>query len=84
MSIRYRPHALVRMRERNIEERHVERVIASPTETVEVRFSRQASFGNVNGHRLLVIYQVSGSITEVITTFWINEEGLRKYGFTRI
>jgi len=72
------------MKERNIEERQVERVIASPTETVEVRFSRQACFGNVNGRRLLIIYQVSGTMTEVVTTFWINEEGLRKYGFTRI
>jgi len=72
------------MKEREIKQRQVEKVVASPAETVEVRFSRHASFGNVNGRRLLVIYQVNGSMAEVITAFWINEEGLRKYGFTRI
>jgi hypothetical protein len=72
------------MKERKIDQRQVERVLASPSETVEVRFSRQASFGNINGRRLLVIYQVDGSVAEVVTTFWIDEEGLRKYGFTRI
>lgn len=84
LSIRYCPHALIRMKERNIEKRHVERVIASPRETVEVRFSRLAFFGNINGRRLIVIYQVGETMTEVVTTFWINEEGLRKYGFARI
>jgi hypothetical protein len=84
LNIRYKPHALVRMKERRIEHRHVEYVLASPAETVDVRFSRQASFGNIYGRRLLVIYQVSASMIEVVTAFWINEEGLRKYGFTRI
>jgi len=72
------------MKERRIEHRHILQVLESPTETAEVRFSRKASFGNVNGRHLLVIYQISASLTEVITAFWIDEEGLRKYGFTRV
>jgi hypothetical protein len=72
------------MKERQIERSHVEQVLASSTETIEVRFSRRASFGNVNGRRLLVIYQINADEVEVITAFWINEDGLRKYGFTRV
>ena len=72
------------MKERQIQQSHIEQVLASPTETVEVRFSRRASFGNVNGRRLLVISQINADEVEVVTAFWINEDGLRKYGFTRI
>jgi len=72
------------MKERKIEPWQLEQVFSSPTETIEVRFSRQASFGNINGRPLLVIYEVTDSTAEVITALWISEEGLRKYGFTRI
>jgi len=72
------------MKERKIKQSQVEQVLASPSETMEVRFSRHASFANINGQPLLVIYQLNGSMAEVVTTFWINDEGLRKYGFTRI
>jgi hypothetical protein len=71
------------MKERQIEQSHIEQVLASPTETIEVRFSRQASFRNINGRRLRVIYQINAEV-EVVTAFWINEDGLRKYGFTRV
>jgi len=59
LNVRIKPHALVRMKERQIKHNHVEQVLASPTETIGVRFSRQASFGNVNGRRLLIIYQIN-------------------------
>jgi hypothetical protein len=72
------------MKERQVEQSHVDQVLASPTETIEVRFSRRASFGNVNGRRLLVIYEINADEVEVVTAFWINEDGLRKYGFTRV
>ena len=72
------------MKERRIERSHIEQVLASPTETIEVRFSRRGSFGNVNGRRLLVIYEISADEVEVVTAFWINEDGLKKYGFTRV
>jgi hypothetical protein len=72
------------MKERQIEQSQIEQVLASPTETIEVRFSRRASVGNVNGRRLLVIYQINVDEVEVVTAFWINEDGLRKYGFTRV
>jgi hypothetical protein len=84
LNIRFKPHALARIKERQIEQGDIEQVLTSPVETIEVRFSRRASFGNVNGRRLLVVYQISGDLIEVITALWINEEGLRRYGFTRI
>jgi len=79
-----KPHALIRMAERGITHENVERVLTSQLETVEVRFGRKATFGNVNGRDLLVVYQSRNGDIEVITTFWIDKDGLRKYGFTRI
>jgi hypothetical protein len=32
---------------------------------------------------LLVTYQIDADEVEVVTAYWINEDGLRKYGFTR-
>jgi len=52
--------------------------------TIEVRFGRKAAFGNLNGRDLLVVYQTRNGHIEVITTFWIDKDGLRKYGFSRI
>jgi len=72
------------MKERQIEQSHIQQVLASPTETIDVRFSRRATFGNVNGRRLPVIYEINAGEVEVVTAFWINEDGLRKYGFTRV
>jgi len=79
-----KPHALMRMAERGITRENVERVLASQVETIEVRFGRKAAFGNVNGRDLLVVYQTRNRDNEVITTFWIDKDGLRKYGFSRI
>jgi len=79
-----KPHALIRMAERGITRENVERVLASQVETIEVRFGRKAAFGNVNGRDLLVVYQARNGDIEVITTFWIDKDGLRKYGFTGI
>jgi len=79
-----KPHALMRMAERRITRENVERVLASRVETIEVRFGRKAAFGNVNGRDLLVVYQTKNGDIEVITTFWIDKDGLRKYGFTGI
>ncbi len=84
MGIHLKPHALKRMQERKIRSEHVEIVLSSPIETVEVRFSRLAAFGKVNGRYLVVIYQTRGEELEVITAFWIDKEGLRRFGFTRI
>jgi len=77
-------HALIRMAERRITRENVERVLSSQVETIDVRFGRKAAFGNVNGRDLLVVYQARNGDIEVITTFWIDKDGLRKYGFTRI
>jgi len=84
LRVRFKPHALARFKEREIMREHVERVLASPVETIEVRFMRRATFANVNGRHLLVVYQADADELEVITAFWINQEGLRRYGFTRI
>ena len=57
------------MKERQIKQSHIEQVLASPTQTIDVRFSRRASFGNVNGRRLLVIYEINANEVEVVTAF---------------
>lgn len=62
----------------------VERVLASPVETIQVRFGRLAAFGNINGRQLLVVYETRNGEKEVIITFWTTPEGLRRYGFLRI
>jgi len=81
---RLRPHALARMKERGIARHQVERVLASPVETIQVRFGRLAAFGNINGRQLLVVYETRNGEKEVIITFWTTPEGLRRYGFLRI
>jgi hypothetical protein len=79
-----KPHALARMKEREITRYQVERVLTSPSETIEVRFGRRAAFGNINGRHLLVVYETRNGQKDVITAFWITPEGLRRYGFLRI
>ena len=72
------------MQERGVTSLDVERVLVFPVETVGVRFERRAAFGNINGRQLLVVYEMHDHDVEVVTTFWISPEGLRRYGFTRI
>ena len=72
------------MAEPGINHENVERVLASQVETIEVRFGTKAAFRNANGQDLLVVYQTRNGDIEVITTFWIDKDGLRKYGFSRI
>ncbi len=84
MAIHFKPHALVRMQERGVTSLDIERVLVFPVGTVRVRFGRQAAFGNINGRQLLVVYDIRDHDVEVVTTFWINREGLKRYGFTRI
>jgi len=72
------------MKERGIARHQVERVLASPVETIQVRFGRLGAFGNINGRQLLVVYETRNGEKEVIITFWTTPEGLRRYGFLRI
>jgi hypothetical protein len=59
-------------------------VLASPIETVEVRFLGRASLEMLMGDGCPLFYQINADEVDVVTAFCINEDGLRKYGFTRI
>ena len=82
--IRLKSHALARMKERGIAGEHVERVLASPDEMLEVRFGGRSTFGNIDGWQLLLVYETKNDDVEVVTAFWIDTEGLKRYGFLRI
>ena len=47
---------------------------------------KQSRFGLEGKQRseMFVVYQARNGDIEVITTFWIDKDGLRKYGFARI
>jgi hypothetical protein len=84
IQIEFKPHALRRMEERDIEKEEIELVMRDPREAIQVKFGRLAAFNYINEKGLVVIYQKQNNKIEVVTAIWADKRRLRRYGFTRV
>jgi hypothetical protein len=82
--ITIKPHAELRMKDRGITKAQIYKVLRNPREVISVRYGRLAAYGDIKEKRLVVIYEKKNEDIEVITTLWVDERRLRRFGFTRI
>jgi uncharacterized DUF497 family protein len=79
-----KPHAELRMRDRGISEGQVRKVFQDPRDVISVRYGRWAAYCEVDGRRLVVIYEKRDETIEVITALWVDQRRLRTLGFAGI
>jgi hypothetical protein len=84
MGIIIKPHAILRMKDREITRSQVYEVLQNPKEVIAVRFGRLVAYGEIEKRKLVVIYEKKDETTEVITALWVDERRLRTLGFTRV
>jgi hypothetical protein len=83
--ILYSRHAEDRLAERSIAKADVETAIRNPVQIVEARYGRLAAGIRLGSRRfLVVVYERRKEDFIVITAVKVNEEGARRFGFTRV
>ena len=61
-----------------------EEVLRNPTETINVKFGRKASYRQYNDKFIVVIFEEHDDEIVVVTVLRVDEERLRRYGFSRV
>ena len=84
MKIRFSRHALNRAKERSIDLKQIEEVLRNPTETIDVKFGRKASYRQYNDKFIVVIFEEHDDEIVVVTVLRVDKERLRGYGFSRV
>jgi len=84
MIIIIKPHATMRMMDRDITETQIREVLQNPTEVISVRYGRLAAHRKLQRRELVVVYEKKNGKIEVITALWVDKRRLHRLGFTRI
>ncbi len=84
MKIRLSSHALKRAKERSIDLKRIEEVLRNPTETIDVKYGRKASYKQYDDKFIVVIFEEHDDEIVVVTVLGVDEERLRRYGFSRV
>ena len=79
-----RSHAEMRMKDRGITEIQIHKVLQSPKEVISVRYGRLAAYGEIEERKLVVIYEKENEDIGVVTTLWVDERRLKRFGFVRV
>ena len=82
--IRLSSHALKRAKERSIELKQIKEVLKNPTETIDVKFGRKASYRRYDDKFIVVIFEERDDEIVVVTVLKVDEERLKRYGFSRV
>ncbi len=84
MKIRLSSHALKRAKERSIDLKQIEEVLRNPTETIDVKYGRKASYKQYDDKFIVVIFEEHDDEIVVVTVLGVDEERLKRYGFSRV
>ncbi len=82
--IRVSTHALKRLEEREIDIELIEQVIKEPFEVIDVKFGRKATYRELKGYYLVVIFEEQKDEIVVVTVLKVDDVRLNRYGFSRI
>jgi len=82
--VRFIPHALRRLTQREITQENITYALANPVETIQAKRNRIAIYSQINDRYLLVIFEKLNNEELVITAIWSDRRRLRRFGFTRI
>ncbi len=82
--IRISAHALIRIKERDVDIELIEQVIKEPLEVVDVKFGRKAAYRELKGYNLVVIFEEQKDEIVVVTVLKVDDARLNRYGFSRI
>ena len=61
-----------------------EEVLRNPTETINVKFGRKASYRQYDDKFIVVIFEKHDDEIVVVTVLRVDAERLRRYGFSRV
>ncbi len=82
--VRFIPHALKRLNQREITQEDVTHALGNPVETIQAKRNRIATYSQVKERYLLVIFEKLNNEELVITAMWSDRTRLRRFGFTRV
>lgn len=84
MKIKLSNHALSRAKERSIDLKYIEGVLKDPSDTINVRFGRKASYKQYNDKFVVVVFEEYDDKIVVVTVLKVDKERLKRYGFSRV